>query len=148
VILQFYYEYIIHTQRTVRYVMKPPNHCLHNIAGVWLLSCFTVIYLYRYRREKCFENRLHQHHNNRDGKENIMFFSVKWKPMSWLVPTRIIFVKIKLREIIINTTTVFRIEFDFVLCGIVAKWIPTLTNLLDNTTDEPVHLNRPYLYII
>jgi len=62
--------------------------------------------------------------------------------------TRIIFVKIKSREIIINTTTVFRIEFDFVLCDIVAEWIPTLTNILDNTTDGPVHLNRPYLYIL
>jgi len=126
--------------------MKPQNHCLHNIAGVWLLSCFTVIYSYRYRREKCFENHLHQHHNNRVGRKYYVF--LRELEADVMTCTRIIFVKIKSREIIINTTTVFRIEFDFVLCGIVAEWIPTLTNLLDNTTDGPVHQKRPYLYII
>lgn len=126
--------------------MKPPNHCLYNIVGVWLLSFFTVIYSYRYRREKCFENYLHHHHNNRDERK-YNFFPCKTKA-DVTTCTWIIFVKIKSREIIINTTTVFRIEFDFALCVIVAERIPTSTNLLDNTTDGPVHLNRPPLYIL
>lgn len=142
----FYNKYIICIQITVRYVMKPPNHCLYNIVGVWLLSFFTVIYSYRYRQEKCFENHLHHHYNNRDGRKYYVFPS-KTK-VDVTTCTWIIFVKIKSRKTITNTTTVFRIEFDFALYVIVAEWIPTSTNLLDNMTDGPVHLNHPHLYIL
>lgn len=112
--------------------------------------CVTFVMLYCYLfvsispREMFWKPPTHHHHNNRDGRKYYVFPSKTKADLTTC--TWIIFVKIKSRETIINT--VFRIESDFALCGIVAEWIPTSTNLLENTTNGPVHLNHPHLYII